>query len=882
MTSKSSSHNAFSFTFKRLFKPCLIISAVPVGFMFVITLINAIDNLVKYGSMKYPFGGVEKGCFDFNSIIMSTEILYAVLILVSCLYGLIAFRFLTNKKECNVYLSLGISKNKLFWSRYLGAGSALAILTVGFCLFDFLNGYINGTGALNKPEAILWLLSTLYLLCASMCAYSVTVLSFVNAGNIVEGTVFTFLFGIFPTIFTSCSEMAYGNLTFGSAYGSAAYGATSDFYNKNWFLDIFGSLSEREIQRQFSQSGPIKDFVMPDLAGIFVCLAAFVLIAVLASLMFKKRTSENSGTVFKSFNLYRITFVLAGILMFTVMTGVDIGNRYLVADIAILAAVIVCIVGTLIFTRKIPTKTAVSLAASLGVFCLICFIGYGSAVPEISDINTVDVLINPELSPYCTASSSYNFPDAATVGTNYSYGSYSTLKSADDIKWITDIHKELTEFGYHSKCDDNSANATIVIKYNLKNGKSVAKRYYFETAETYKKMLGFMKTDKGEEYLEKLFDYSKTANTAGDDDATFYYNVSKSKMFDLMIDSSDIPSADEDVNSALLDKNNTVFVGFNDKNNLFSGCKKVDLSKDAGLRDALYKDLKNQTVEQRYFHSSSDEIGMLVINDSEDAIADAYLAAKRYMASDTSKDSYVGQTWEDIVSSTVNGDEYDDDGNPIQNVLSIDREEYRKNKEEAMRFYFAYGFCDNDSFIRHVYKAVITKDMTNTVKWLKDNGLYKENTAKVVSARGFKANAKSLSSLPLQTTFISALRNGFGKDSDSAKKYGNDVYFGGSGVVTDKKTLESLLSSSRLATAKIHDNYIVEFTFDDGSQVAKYVSRQNVTGETAAVFGERDTSEFAGYYYPSPVASDAITTMPTDFSVEIEGSVTEVNGNQIG
>ena len=875
MTSKNSSHNAFSFTFKRMFKQSLPLALAPVGVVFIISMINMIQNLISFGSISTP-SIPDKDYFGFNSLLMSNELFYGILILVSCLFGLIAFRFLTNKKECNVYLSLGISKNKLFWSRYLGAAAALVILIVGVCFFDYINACEFSVSRTNKYEFILFLCSVLYLIGSAMCAYSVTVLSFVNAGNIVEGTVFTFFFGIFPTIFTMLSESAYGNLTYGSAYGTEAYANTSKFYNKNWFLDIFASMSEREIQQQFSQSGKITDFKMPNLTGMFVCFAAFILIAVLASLMFKKRTSENSGTVFKSYNLYRILFVLAGILTFALMTGLDITNRYLKADIAILTGVVVCIVGTIIFTRKIPTKTAVSLAASLGVFCLICFIGYGASVPEIADIKTVDVLVNPELAPYVNATGAYSLPDAGAVSSYSTYDYYVTLKSESDIKWITDIHKDLVDYGYHSKCDDNSANATVIIKYDLKNGKSVAKRYNFETAETYKKILGFIKTDKGSEYLERLFKDSN-AGKSGDEDGNvidyYYDSTTKSKMFDLLLSSYEMQNADDNAaREAILDKNNTVYVGFNDKNNLYLGCKKVNLMENEGFREALYKDLKNQTVEQRYFHSSSDEIGMLVVTQNEGAIANAYVATEHYKKADTSKDEYIGETWSNILDVDLYDSlHYYDDENEQDDVTfiaPIDTELYRKNKDKAMKLYFANGFCNNNDIesAENVFKTVVTKDMTNTVKWLRDNGLYKENGsngAKVISARGFKANVKTYSTSPFQTTFISALRNGFGKDTETAIEYGNHVYFGGSGTVKDQKTLEALLSNSRLSAAKLQDNYIVEFTFDDGSQVTKFVSSQNVPSEAANAFGIRTLDEFPVYsekYYD--VTNRYVTTMP--------------------
>lgn len=855
MTSKSSSHNAFLFTFKRLFKQCLPLSIIPAAIEVVAIIFKIIDNLINYGNLIDPYRENVVGTVAYDSVFFGMGgLFYGLLIIYSCLFGLIAFRFLTNKRECNVYLSLGITKNKLFWSRYLGAGASLALMNFGVCFLELIFNLLSGKSVLNGPTILLWLYCFAYIFVISMCAFSVTVLSFVNAGNVVEGIVFTVLFGLFPTVFTSLSEKAYGDLVYGSAYKSAAYFLSSDFYNKNWFLDIFGSMTERKIIADVSSVVSIEDFSLPDCRGIFVSLAAFILIAVLACVMFKKRTSEISGTVLKSYNLYRILFVLAAVISFTLATGIRIGNRYLKADLAILIALGVCIIGTLIFTRKIPTKTAITLAASLCVFCVVCFIGYGSSTPERSSIKSVEVGVNPELAVFRNAyNCTFNRGDTTAYYTNDGGDcSYVTLESDSDIEWITDIHKDLIEYGYHSRCEDNGADADIIIKYSLKDGSGVARKYSFESAETYKKILGFMNTDKGRSFTEKLFKNdinNKTQEDVETDDYNEYYSNSKSKFFDIMTESFTLDDMESTVKSYIFAGDPTVFAGFSDKNNLYVGSLEIDLSKDPQLKEALKKDLENQTVDRRYFHSASDEIGMLIVTTDEFSIANAHEAVNYYKKTKPDDQDSWNYAWGESVDSITEPDKYGDNDNSDY-VYPVERESYLKHKKEARDLYFSAGFCNDDRLndVNSTFKTVVTKDMVNTVKWLKDNGLYKQSTggAKLVKARGVMRDESSHYDYTLKnTTFISAVTNGFGRDNPNMEKLAQNAYFGGSGFVTDQKTLEDMLSNSRLSAANLYDNYIVEFFFDDGTQVTKYISKHNVNKESAEVFGKSSSNRYS-------------------------------------
>lgn len=855
MTSKNSSHNAFTFTLKRMFKQCLPLGAAPGICMFAYCALLCIVKIVDYGFGSY--GEVNKYRVYCQTYFLETEFFYALLILFSCVFGLIAFNFLTNKKECNVYLALGISKTKLFWSRYIGAGLALSITSVSVQAITLLMNLITGETAMNTANIKLWLFQTVYLLATSLCAYSVTVLAFVNAGNVVEGILFTALYGVFPTIFTSVSESAYGHLTYGSAYGTQAYYIGTEYFTKNWFLDIFGSITEEPIRSGMLQSSTVRYYSMPDSTGLVVCVIAFVLIAILASLMFKKRTSEISGTIFKSYNNYRILAVLVSVLVFCGLTGSNISSRYLLADVSIIIAVAIFIAISLILTRKVSAKTAISLAVSMAAFCVVCFVGYSKALPETADIKSVDVAFHTEQEIF---DSNFSMTAASKEDDisfrSYSYGtSYINLTSKNDIEWVKDIHTGIVNDGYVSKLDDNNADAYIIIIYNLKDGSKVSRAYNYESIEVYKKLLAFDSTDKGKELNEQLFSKDAVADNESEvDDGSVVdgdYDISKGeKLLSLCYRYNTVERIADNVTFAVLDKENNVFVGFNDNNNLFVASKEIDLSKEPELRDALYKDLTNQTVEQKYFHAASDEIGIIAIESDETKIAKAYAMEEYLKTAERPDESTLNDNrWTEAYDSTEPSyeEEYDEEFDEYVQVedkdfvYPIDRKSYKKNRTKAIELYFSKGFVsDNSCTDTTSCRFVVTKDMVNTVKWLKDNGLYDEKAnddVKVVKARGYKYNSWEYD-MPRSTTFVSQMINNKGYEPTQATcDQANSNWFQNSEYITDEKTLQSLLENSRLCAANITDGFIVEFVFSDGTRAAKFVSKYNVGDEVEEKFG---------------------------------------------
>ena len=185
MTSKKSSPDVFRFTFKDTVKgniPISLIVFIPAIFKVFFEFFEGVllnDPPVKWfsGAYVYEAADIHEGYF-------------AVMILWSCLFALKTFGFLSRKKDCNVYLSLGISRNKLFYSKYLGGAVGIFGTIGAYYAFDLLFHWLEN--GLMTEGFIVWAFYFISTLVTCLAAYTVAVYAFVNAGNIVEGIVFTF------------------------------------------------------------------------------------------------------------------------------------------------------------------------------------------------------------------------------------------------------------------------------------------------------------------------------------------------------------------------------------------------------------------------------------------------------------------------------------------------------------------------------------------------------------------------------------------------------------------------------------------------------------------------------------------------------------------
>ena len=864
MTSKKSSPDVFKFTFKDTVKGNIPISLIVFIPAILMSLWVFFDSVVIRTSPFILFSGVH--VYDVPDMNAGW---FAIMILWSCLFALKTFGFLSKKKDCNVYLSLGISRNKLFYSKYLGGAVGIFGTIGAFYALDLLFHWLEN--GLMTEGFIVWAFYFISTLVTCLAAYTVAVYAFVNAGNIVEGIVFTFFFGIFWPVFTAVLNQAMIVLVYGNAYGTQLYSASEFFSSDVWFFDIFGSYTEQldlygyEFTKlQLSANG----FTAPNWSGVIFAVFVIIVITYITGRMFRSRTSEICGFVFRSKNLYKTFFMLLGICMGLSLMAAFPMHRIAAAATSVLIALIFVFVSWLICDRRVPVKATVALAVLSVVFVGGCLIGYGDDVPEKSKVKAVDIatdfsyLMDADPCNYSSmnlSSFSLSYIGKTSVSVtrterNYNIN-YTNLTTEKDIDWVVDLHSSIIKDGYRWHPDENTARTCVTISYLMDDGSVIVRDYGYMSIDSYKKLLGFSKTEKGQALMnfaltsdyktELISDNDGPVSKSGETNAHYFsffgYSVWMDNIASTMITNpvTAFYSSGEATTVAALTDKDFSYVGI-------VGKTKDNLLTD-DFFDALFTDIKNQTIEQKYFHSAEDEIGAVLVpmnvksdlvhycnilndykklgkNDSFYGRFSAYYdkrMAEIYRAEEEYYEEY-GYYEEDMVVEQGYFEDPLVSGNP----------EFEKDPERFIRQAIKAG--DIGEFF---YTYVITKDMTNTVDYLKKTGLYDE----LMKA---EEQPVSVDIAPTEAVFeffytpddriqTNAINPNFScYDYETYSEYMVDIF--ASTPITDTAVIDGLYGKSQMYSGKAYGGYIAEFFYADGKQVSRFIPASAMTDDLLA------------------------------------------------
>lgn len=818
MTSKKSSLNVFKFTFKDSFKSCIPIS----GFLFLIGIFNLLTSS-SFGQLFadgfVPFKGDYVYIPDLDS-----PLFFAVFILFSCLYGLRIFSFVTSKKESNVYFSLGIKRKKLFYAKYLsGVASIAGVLFVYFALDYFSHWLINGS---TTEGLIMLMFSVCSSLVLCLSAYTVCVFSFVNSASIVEGIVFTGVFGFSFPIFTITLSKAVSQIVHGDAFGTAVYANSYGFFSNFWFTDIFGSFTQQvDLMNTDLLKNDRSDFISPNWSGVIFAAAVVILLIFVTCKNFEKRTAETCGSVFKSKTLYKVTAVIIGIisaLIFIISTDMS-----RVSSLVIGFGIMFCIAigACLVLDNKFPVKLTVSLVIASIVFTASVYYGYGKDVPEADEIEEVQFsadfsYLNIWDSVESELSSVYSEEfNALGFSSRYNIDRVTHIVSESDIEWFTDIYEEIVSEGYLETGDENTANYPISFACLLKDGTKIIRSYDVVSLDVYRKLLGFEKTEKGKYLLDLAT--NKVSNENSDNSEGNYvpmtpnhdyyygmigYNVHLDELNKYTLVNWEDFYAGSKIEIALVDKDLS-YVGRID-----SSDKNYKWFLKNEFLDILLKDMKNQTIDEKYSHNPDDEIGALLISSEESSLYGFYDIVESYGNLDKTDLCY-----DDFYAYFEENYFYDETGAPH----NTDIETALKTAVEKSAL--------NDFF----NIVVITKDMTNVIEYLKDAGLYdklmkpedKPIKVKMDKAENIKTTAgEKFSTNSVNENYCYSYSFYYGCYSDVDNIYSTKE-------ITDEKVIETLYNNSLMRSNKVYGNYVIEFFFPDGRRVSRIVPASVVTDE---------------------------------------------------
>ena len=807
-------------------KTCFI-PIISFVFLFLSTLSNYIEinytfaSTTKDSMLKNTFG------FFWTTVANLDFVVSILLVLFGVIAGISLFSFAQSKKHCNVIFSLGMSRKKIFLSKYLGGLLPFCFAVITAAFFELVAVFSSGfapTAALIKIAVYF----VLYLIGIYAFFFTVTAAAFAFSGNVVEGLIFAgiislipmtagFLFGLFRGLYTLGGIGIYeGSWNFFSPYTDfLAFKDSSSFLvgeYGNAAEDMIYYSGSYEMYFGFKQNGsPFYNLTIYDYSGAIMCLIYAAAIFAIAYLAFSKRKNEISGSFGRAKGLNEICAVCVGAFV------VDFGV-YVVAEgmygmergsfLTFLISAGLFTVSYFIFKmvfghrRRLILKSMLkripAYIAALAIFTTIFstgLFGYASKIPDAENVQSIEfgaTVTNPYSTVYydnslkrdptygyssMMAYSGFNSTGGLVAffngkGSQEIYYPRFSVEDESSIRRLIEIHRSFVQKGHIKATASDTCAMNFQIIYTLKNGKTVKRYYSATTEENAKRIFGLSDLTVVKNGLDDYFDSGAFSNY-------------------------ELDQLSEEENP-----NNYFF--------LFS--KYLKENQSGGfvtdeLKKAVLADLENQTSEDIFFHKPEDELGVITFG-TEVSPEDAGWYLNDY-------GEYVDSQTGKVISSS-------------------DRE------AELALAKTAFASKDRTiGIIGYTMKAVVlTKSMTNTVKYLTDNGYMKCLESKITASdvksirlctKAESVNKNNIDMLPIFAGGYSSaedVKNMDKEAKENSKWFAHDIKKNVPNEITNKSTIQKVLDNCFLYGFCGNDYRIAEITFNDGS-IATYC----ITGE---------------------------------------------------
>ena len=612
MTSPKSSQNKITrYSFLTGLKNSSIVAIINFAVLMVVNAVfieNDLGNIYNVKHILYTIKDQNDPYFELLSGAGSV-ISILIILLFSIVIGVVAYGFEFKKKTSNVYFSFGISRKKLFLSKYLGGLIPLLISIIVMIIssLPFNLIYLKGD-KLKMIEYSLYIIAGFCIL-AFIC-YTITALICSLSGTHVEAFGISLTVLLLPTILFVSIVNLMNSLLLGNAYGtyitwnSVGNSMADLIYNLDKYNPIIFFASEAVGHCTFYKNGEGKTLLggetkiqTPDVGLLLIWTVIGIVLLMAAIWLFQRRKAEIAEVAGTNKPLRLICVSSISLLGFSFVMQL----RYLLINIttlqafllALIAFIILFIFFDFIFSFKIVKvkKDLKWLPAGLGTTAVICIIfltgcfGFKNYVPDISEIDSIEMSYNGDNNFMWEANYSglilddsidyYDFP--SFLGSNVDYYSYG------DKSIVTKLHKEIIAAGW-KEYKSNKGKAIekqftpiqIQIKYKMKNGSVINRFYDRTTMKVCEDMLKLDDTDGVRKNIAKLYNGEFIFNNSiysylnGDNDA--YIRAS----YDIGTETK-----------VALDKE-----------------KKVQ------LLNSIKSDILNQSVSERYF-SSKDTLGSI-------------------------------------------------------------------------------------------------------------------------------------------------------------------------------------------------------------------------------------------------------------------------------
>ncbi|HZJ77863.1 MAG TPA: hypothetical protein VFD52_03570 [Clostridia bacterium] len=815
MTSQKSSINVFAFTFWSAIKSFFYVPLIGMGILSLIIPITSYDSLSlmdsHYKSQSTPDNVVKlSDYFKYhlfgNEYDMVAADLMIRFIVIACavILAIRMFKFITNKKTVNVYYSIGITRKNLFMSNFFaGLLMLFLMIAVPILICVFINISFIGSSA-ELWSAAIYLIIAFFAL--AFVGFGITAAVASSVGTSVECLVFSGSIIGSVTLFLISIENLMAAFVLGTPYSGGIWymrdsSVILDFKFLNPLLFCLESTTSiGRLEREKISDGFV--VTSPNYLLLFAWLAVAIGIFALGMYLFQKRKAEICGFSGMSKGLNSLLIFIIGFNAYSTIvygfeqnkagTGIIMG--FLIG--AIIYFIVYSLVSIIIkFSFKGFGKGLKVLGAHYAIIAVITLIfatglfGYASRVPDLERVEAVTVM---PVAP----NSILDINDSFTVGDDvnyyYSHIKIRSFESKNDIKKIQELHKLIIKDGkiridnsnFEKAKDEQVSGSNFRITYILENGKKLERYYSVMTVKTLNRLLEIEETEKHDKMIMQCL----TEPFTGEEDASI---ARVKELFQGEQTSISLISKDLSLLSTLKQSEDI-------RTELFS---------------AIAKDLKEQSVEERYFPKDS-ILGSLMISQS-------YAGADGGSKTEQFYNEYYGEelNLDDLIEET----------------------------EKAYVFPFMYtngGEC----------LIQITQDMTNTIELLRANDLLSlfEGNAEFNSA-------EVISSTPsLQNGLRDDIYGGSGKSQLflASKRIEKDINanyhmidnFINSVKVTDKKTIERFVEDGYFKYYVGVEGYFVKLKTLEKSETVVFIPQDKMPDNIAKQVADLDVIGMGEYY----------------------------------
>lgn len=703
MTLQKFSDKSFSSMFKTRLKSAVFFPIVGMIILGIMAVAQPFDDVVKlnnptmYGNSYGYWGeisienvryilfgtlGPADDSFPDNAIIM-----YFTVIIAAILCAIMVFKDLSNKKTANVYYSLGFSRTKLFASTYLaGISSVIGMIIIPFALSFVINAFAFGV----SKELISACIFTVSCLCnVSLIAYTLSAIAMTLSGMLVEGVFFSFFLNAISPIFSFASCMFSDGLLTGGGfvaaedfyYGFAANSFMSAFLGKLSFMNGL-SHSASEVNRLgcclYTADGfsEIKGFVCaeswttPNFIPLLVWSFILAGLIALSVYVFNHKKAENIGFFASSPILYRIFFgtLIVGFSSLGCSSGRTITKGLTWLYILIILAI--CLVITTILTLILVKLSRMKFKKEFKIFgiyslavVLFAFVFSTGFFGYQNRLPAVEKVAEVEITGFASMKDSYNYSEIYGNSHYYDPG-------------IMPISIGSLSYGYENYSFSSKADITHIQELH----KSLIDADNIKLNSDYKETkigakINIVYTLKNGKTLSRSY-YSITPAII-EQYLAYKGNAKEIKsglVEDLYYMIASMDDGEDFYSDYIFKEFVTVF------SNDMTNAHNVDLSQEElmeGLFPAYQMDVENLSVQQ-LLRPKEKALGLIAIRN----------------------DYNVSHAYDEMT------------GEPIIEGMGSELE-YRSLTNNNVNFYDGCGFI------------VINENMTNTIKWAKDAGIYK-------------------------------------------------------------------------------------------------------------------------------------------------------------